>query len=121
MSWQDAHRYRAAVRTAAADLNRTDGALIWREEYAEVFGSPNRLWLALRSHWRTMVQAQVEMDYELDGTPSVQILQLSTAHPGLARALGVAAATEPVLTGADGPGPAPGSRMWQDCPLVGAA
>jgi hypothetical protein len=123
MSWQDAHRYRTALRTAEADLNRTGGLLIWRGEYAEVFGSRSRLWLALRSHWQTMVQAQAEFDYELDGTPSVPIRDLVDAHPGLARALGVAGTTEPGPTWVDAPGAAVTvlSAVGSACPLVGAA
>ena len=89
MSWQDAHRYRDALRSAEADLDRTGGELVWRPDYADVFGSPTRLWQALRSYWRTLVEAQADWDFEFGGPPSRQVSQLAAAHPGLTKALGI--------------------------------
>lgn len=83
MSWQDAHRYRDALRAAEAELDDT-GTVVWRAEYAEVFGSVTRLWQALRSHWRTLAQAQADWDHELGGAASEQMRRLVAAHPGLA-------------------------------------
>jgi hypothetical protein len=93
MSWQDAHRYRDALRAAESDLDRTGGELVWRSEYAEVFGSVTRLRQALRSHWRTLLQAQADWDFEFAGRmPSAQVRRLVAAHPGLVAALGIDAA-----------------------------
>jgi hypothetical protein len=89
MSWQDAHRYRDALRAAEADLDRTGGNLVWRPQYAEVFGSSDRLRQALRSYWRTLAQAQADWDHEVGGAASEQMRDLVAAHPGLARALGI--------------------------------
>lgn len=95
MSWQDAHRYRDALRAAEAELDRTGGVIVWRPEYAEVFGSSARLHQALRSQWQTLARAQADWDYELGGAASEQMRDLVAAHPGLARALGVAVAAPP--------------------------
>jgi hypothetical protein len=103
MSWQDAHRYRSALRTAEADLDRAGGQLVWRAEHADVFGTPGRLVQALVSQWHIMVQAQVDCDYERDGTWSDQIRELAAAHPGLAAIAGVA---PPPAPRSDGPRPA---------------
>jgi len=88
MSWQDAHRYRTALRTAEADLDRSrTGIVTWRPEYAPIFGTPQRLLHALRSHWTTMVQAQVEWapGGNLQRMDAAQAL--AAGHPGLVRAL----------------------------------
>jgi hypothetical protein len=49
MTWSEVHRYYAVLRRAESDLDRTDGELIWRAEYRDVFASPEQLLLALRS------------------------------------------------------------------------
>lgn len=88
MSWQDAHRYNEALRAVEAQLNWTgDGRIIWRPEYADIFGSPERVLLALRTRWQTLVQAQVEDIATADGGPSGVVRALAAAHPGLVRAL----------------------------------
>jgi hypothetical protein len=96
MSWQDAHRYNQALRTVEAELNRTaDSDIIWRPEFAEIFGSPDRLLLALRSRWETLRQAQVEDIATADGGPAGVERALALAHPGLVRAVSRAAAAQP--------------------------
>jgi hypothetical protein len=96
MSWQDAHRYNEALRAVEAQLNWTaDGQVIWRPEYADIFGSPERVLLALGTRWRTLVQAQVEDVVTADGGPAGAVRALAAAHPGLVRALSRAAATRP--------------------------
>jgi hypothetical protein len=88
MSWDDAHRYRAALRAAEADLDRCEtGVVEWRPEYAEVFGTPQRLLLALRSYWVTMVQAQIEWRPEGHLRRMETARKLAAEHPGLVRAL----------------------------------
>jgi hypothetical protein len=88
MSWQDAHRYNAALRAVETELNWTaDGRPVWRPEYAEIFGTPQRLLLALRSRWETMVHAQIGDDLVADGRHSDEMLALAAAHPGLLGAL----------------------------------
>jgi hypothetical protein len=87
MSWQDVHRYYAALHQVEDDLDRTgDGVLLWRPEYEEIFGSPRRLHLALRSYWRNMIRAQVEWDDDRNWRRIHAAQQLAAAHPGLARA-----------------------------------
>jgi hypothetical protein len=95
MSWQDAHRYNEALRAVEAELNWTaDGEIRWQPEYAEIFGSPERLLLALRSRWETLLQAQVEDIATADGGPAGVVGALAAAHPGLVRALARAQAAE---------------------------
>src|SRR3954447_2958140 len=88
MSWEDAHRYNKALREVEAQLNRTgDGRIVWRPEYAAIFSSPERLLLALRSRWETMLQAQVADIVTADGGPAGVLRALAAAHPGLVRGL----------------------------------
>ena len=87
MTWHETHQYYGALRTAVADLDRTDGILVWREEYAAIFGTPHRLRLALRSYWTTMVCAQVEYLWDNGGRSADAARDLIEAHPGLVRAL----------------------------------
>jgi hypothetical protein len=93
MSWQDAHSYNAALQRVENDLNTTaDGRLVWRPEYAQVFGCPERLLQALQSRWETMVHAQIGDDLVVDGRHSDEMLVLAAAHPALVRALARAGA-----------------------------
>src|SRR4051812_20380574 len=95
MSWEDAHRYNMALREVEAQLNWTgDGEIAWRQEYAEIFGSPERLLLALRSRWETTLQAQVDDTITVDGGTAGVLRALAAAHPGLARALARAEAAQ---------------------------
>lgn len=88
MSWRDAHRYNAALRAVETELNwNADGELFWRPEYAEIFGTPHQLLLALRSRWETMVHTQIGDDLVVNGWASDEMWALAEAHPGLARAL----------------------------------
>ena len=88
MSWTDAHRYYESLRKAEDDLDRSaDGVLVWRPAYAEVFGSPDRLLLALRSRWENMMRAQIERIWEVDGSPTKRMRELAEEHPGLVRAM----------------------------------
>jgi hypothetical protein len=88
MSWQDAHRYNAALRAVETELNwNDDGELHWRPEYGDLFGSPRGLLHALRSRWETMVHTQISDDLVVDGWPSEEMMALAAAHPGLARVL----------------------------------
>jgi hypothetical protein len=67
MSWHETHRYYDALRAAVADVEQTaDGTLPWCDEFAEVFGDPIGLLLALRRHWTLIVQAQVEQPSDLE-------------------------------------------------------
>ena len=93
MSWQDAHRYNAALRQVETDLKATaDGRLFWRPEYREIFGSPERLLDALWSRWETMVHAQIGDDLLVDGRHSDEMLTLAAAHAALVRTLARAGA-----------------------------
>jgi hypothetical protein len=88
MSWQDAHRYNQALLDVRADLDLVpDVALVWSPEYRDIFGSPERLVLALWSRWRTILQAQVEDDVTADGGPGGTERALAAANAGLVRAL----------------------------------
>jgi hypothetical protein len=88
MSWDVAHRYYEVLRQAESDLDRTaDGVLTWRAEYADVFDSPGRLLLALRSHWTNMVRAQIEWSCEDNWRRIVASRRLAAEHPGLVRAV----------------------------------
>jgi hypothetical protein len=87
MTWSEVHRYYAALRRAESDLDRTDGELIWRAEYRDVFASPEQLLLALRSYWITMVRAQVEWDSAGNWRRMTTEHRLAAEHPGLVRAL----------------------------------
>jgi hypothetical protein len=82
MSWDYAHRYYGALRTARADLAHSDGELVWRTEYAPIFETPERLLLALRTFWETMVNAQLDASDWDEGA-----VALARAHRGLVRAL----------------------------------
>ena len=93
MSWENAHCYNAALRDVETDLNSIpDVRFVWRSEYAEVFGCPERLILALRSRWETIVHAQIGDDLVVDGRHSDEMLALAAAHPGVVRALARAGA-----------------------------
>ena len=88
MSWDDTHKYYAALRRAEADLDRTgDGVITWHDEYADIFGSPQRLSLALRSYWNNLVRAQVECDNPENWRRIMDVNRLAAAHPGLAAAV----------------------------------
>jgi hypothetical protein len=88
MCWEEAHRYNAALRAVETDLNTAaDGRLVWRPDYQEIFGSPERLLQALRSRWETMVHAQIGDDLVVEGRHSEEMLGLASAHPGLVGAL----------------------------------
>jgi hypothetical protein len=88
MSWQDAHRYYATLRAVETELNTTThGQLVWRPEYAEIFGCREQLLLALRSRWETMVHAQIGDDLMVYGRHSDEMLALAAAHSGLVQAL----------------------------------
>ena len=88
MSWMDANRYYQALRTAERDLDASpDGILVWRPHYADLFGSPDRLLLALRSRWENMMRAQIDRIWEVDGAPTKRMRELAEEHPGLVRAM----------------------------------
>ena len=83
MSWHETHRYYAALRAAVADVEQTaDGTLPWCDEFAEVFGDPVGLLLALRRHWTLIVQAQVE-----EPDDPAELRQLVRRHRGLVAVL----------------------------------
>lgn len=85
MSWQDAHRYNRALREIETELNWTDGTeLVWRPEYREIFGSRERVLLALRSRLRTTLYAQID---DLAATSAESVRMVAAAHPGVVRAL----------------------------------
>ncbi|MDT4915559.1 MAG: hypothetical protein QOH89_259 [Pseudonocardiales bacterium] len=88
MSWQDAHRYNRALREIETELNWTEGTeLVWRPEYREIFGSPERLLLALRSRLQTTLYAQLD-DLAGPSGPAPEVMRtLAAAHPGVVRAL----------------------------------
>jgi hypothetical protein len=62
MTWTETHARTAIIReveeTSARDLT---GALPWREEWAQYFGSPEGLLTALRSRWNRMCEAQLDI------------------------------------------------------------
>lgn len=109
MSWDDTHRYYEALRRAEADLDRTgDGCLTWHEDYAAIFGTPERLSMALRSRWNNLVRAQVECDSPENWRRIMDVNRLAAAHPGLAAAVARAALSR-------------SARAKSDVELVGAA
>lgn len=82
MSWDFAGRFYRALREAEQALDRGAAEPPWRPEYAELFGTPERLHLALLMRWRTMVQAQVDPAH---ADPEETMEQLRAAYPGLSR------------------------------------
>jgi hypothetical protein len=99
MTWHDAHRYNSALRAVETELDRTgDGEIRWRPEYAQIFGSPRGLLLALRSRWQTMLHAQVEDEAGVDGRASDELQALVDRHPGLVHALVRAGVMQPATT-----------------------
>jgi hypothetical protein len=61
MSWTETHeRYRIIREVVAAAEADPTGALPWRDEYAEVFGTPDDLVAALRQRWQRTCEAQLE-------------------------------------------------------------
>ena len=62
MTWNETHARTAIIReveeTSARDMT---GALPWREEWAQYFGSPEGLVTALRARWNRMCEAQLDI------------------------------------------------------------
>lgn len=62
MTWNETHARTAIIReveeTSARDMS---GALPWREEWAQYFGSPEGLLTALRARWNRMCEAQLDI------------------------------------------------------------
>ncbi len=62
MTWTETHARTAIIReveqTSARDLT---GALPWREEWTQYFGSPEGLLKALRARWNRMCEAQLDI------------------------------------------------------------
>jgi hypothetical protein len=88
MGWTETHRYYGVLRAVEAELDRRgDGVIVWHRDYADVFGSPQALRLALRTRWATMVEAQVEVPRDAEGRPSPALRALADAHRGLLLAL----------------------------------
>jgi hypothetical protein len=99
MTWRQAHLYYEALLAVVADVERTaDGTLPWRPEFAEVFGDPAGLVLALRRRWQLMVQAQVEVPYDPSGQPSAALRTLAEHNRGMLAVLR-RHGQEPYLTG----------------------
>ena len=67
MTWNETHARTAIIReveaAAAADMS---GALPWREEWSQYFGSPDGLVKALRARWTRMCEAQLDVRYGED-------------------------------------------------------
>ena len=61
MTWTETHERFRIIREVvkAAEADQT-GALPWREEYAEHFGSRDGLVTALRARWHQTCQAQLD-------------------------------------------------------------
>jgi hypothetical protein len=90
MSWQDAHRYNRALRDVRAELNWSEGTeIVWRPDYVEIFGTRERLLLALRSRLQTTLHAQADDLAVAGGQPADVLRALAAAHPGVVRALAV--------------------------------
>lgn len=88
MTWDDSHRYNAALRQVREDLaGSVDGRLPWRPEYADIFGCPDRLIAALRSRWQTTVHAQIADAVMVNGRHSDEMLALASEHRALLRLL----------------------------------
>ena len=62
MTWNETHARTAIIReveeTSARDMT---GALPWRDEWAQYFGSPDGLVKALRARWNRMCEAQLDI------------------------------------------------------------
>jgi hypothetical protein len=88
MTWQDAHRYNAALRQVREDLEKSAAdRLVWRPEYADIFGTPDRLIAALRSRWQTTVHAQISDAVVVNGCHSDEMLALALQHRAVLRLL----------------------------------
>jgi hypothetical protein len=88
MSWDDAHRYNQALRDVEAALDVIpDVEHAWRPEYRDIFGTPDRLLLALRTRWQTTVQAQIGDAAIVGGRHSDEMLALAATRPALVRTL----------------------------------
>ena len=87
MSWEQTHRYYAALHAIVAELEQTGGSFAWQAEYAAIFGDRAGVRLALDRYWRLMVQAQVDDLYDASGQPSADLRRLAARHRGLLTAL----------------------------------
>src|SRR6478752_5796138 len=95
MTWQDAHRYNAALKQVREDLQKSAGdRLIWRPEYADIFGTADQLIAALRSRWQTTVQAQISAAVIVKGRHSDEMLALALQHRAVLRLLANAQAID---------------------------
>ena len=98
MTWNETHARTAIIReveeTSARDMT---GALPWREEWAQYFGSPEGLLTALRSRWNRMCEAQLDIRTGEDVLADTYA-QLRRTQAGILAILRTAAET-PVETG----------------------
>jgi hypothetical protein len=122
MTWNETHARTAIIReveeTSARDMT---GALPWREEWAQYFGSPEGLLKALRSRWNRMCEAQLDIRTGEDVLADTYA-QLRRTQAGILAILRKAGET-PVETGAkvlaltgstlvSAPRKARGARFW---------
>jgi hypothetical protein len=63
MTWTETHERFRIIRevVAAAEADPT-GTLLWRDEFAELFGNREGLINALRSRWQHTCEAQLDSD-----------------------------------------------------------
>jgi hypothetical protein len=88
MTWDEAHRYNAALRQVREDLQKSAGdRLVWRPEYRDIFGTKDRLVAALRSRWQTTVHAQISDAVIVNGCHSDEMLALALQHRAVLRLL----------------------------------
>jgi hypothetical protein len=102
MSWDDAHRYKQALREIETELNWTGGSeLVWRAAYGEIFGTRERVLLALRSRLQTTLYAQLDDLAAEHGGTAGAVRALADAHAGVVRALALPDAVDWIDEDAD--------------------
>lgn len=64
MTWTQTHRRMDALTEVEAALAAEPDRVPWREEYEELFGTPEGLTDALRYRWRLRIQAHLDPDLD---------------------------------------------------------
>ena len=127
MTWNETHARTAIIReveeTSARDMT---GALPWREEWTQYFGSPEGLLTALRARWNRMCEAQLDVRSGEDVFADT-LAQLRRTQAGILAILrkasetgeqGVAGAKVLALTGASMVPTPRKSRRYRGGPVI---
>lgn len=86
MSWSQTHRRWQALQEIEARANNGALELPWTSEYAEIFGDPDGLVLALRSRWEQARRAQLDSHLP-ERVLEEQWRRLHARHAGVLRLL----------------------------------